>query len=97
LSALGIQLLILAQIADYATFVVMVARRGMGAELNPIVTRLFEDHGLLLLTVAKVAAVVLVAATFLVVGRSRPRVGGVVLTVGVVTGGIGALSNLATI
>jgi hypothetical protein len=97
LPLLGLKLLILAQLADWATFIVMVARHGLDAEANPIVARLFEDHGLFLLTAAKVAAVILVAATFLVVGRSRPRVGAVVLTVGVVTGGIGAFSNLITI
>jgi hypothetical protein len=94
---LGIQLLILAQIADYATFIVMVVRHGLGVEANPLVATLAQEHGLLVLTVAKVAAVVLVAATFVVVGRSRPRIAAVVLAFGVATGGVGALSNLASI
>ena len=75
----------------------MVARHGMTAELNPIVTRLAQEYGMFLLTAAKVAAVVLVAATFLVVGRARPRLAAAVLVVGVVSGGIGAFSNVATI
>ncbi len=58
---------------------------------------LVSDHGLLLLTVAKVAAVLLVASTFLVVGRTRPRVAGATLVVGIAIGGLGALSNIATL
>jgi hypothetical protein len=97
MAQLGIRLLILTQLADYMTFVIMASRHGLRAEANPIVTMLAEDHGLLILTVAKVAAVVLVASTFLVVGRSRPRLAAAVLAFGVISGGIGAYSNLATI
>ncbi len=97
MSAIGIALLILAHAADYVTFLVMVARHGLGAELNPIVVKLAEDHGVLILTLAKTSAVLLVASTFLVVGRTRPRLAGSVLVLGVVLGGMGALSNLASI
>jgi hypothetical protein len=97
MTALGLRMLIAAQIADYATFVIMIARHGLSAELNPLVATMAQDHGLMLLTAAKVSAVVLVAATFLVVGRTRPRLAAAVLAFGVVTGGIGALSNVATI
>jgi hypothetical protein len=38
-----------------------------------------------------------VASTFLVVGRTRPRIAAGVLAVGVVMGGIGAISNAATL
>jgi hypothetical protein len=95
--AAGIGLLIMAHIADYVTFVVMVAREGLGTELNPIVATLAEDWGLALLTVAKFATVLLVAATFLIVGRSRPRLAGFVLAFGIFIGGLGAFSNIATI
>jgi hypothetical protein len=97
MAVLGIQLLIVTQLADWVTFVVMVARHGMKAELNPIVARLAQEHGLFLLTAAKLSAVVLVATTFLIVGRTRPRLAAAVLVVGVVSGGIGAFSNVATI
>ena len=53
--AAGIGLLIIAHIADYTSFVVMVARHGLGAELNPIVATIASDWGLALLTVAKFA------------------------------------------
>ena len=97
MSAIGIGLLIIAHAADYATFVVMVARHGLTTELNPIVVSIANEYGLALLTVAKFATVLLVAATFLVVGRTRPRVAAAVLAVGVFVGAIGALSNIATI
>lgn len=97
MAVLGIQLLIATQLADWMTFVVMVARHGITSELNPIVARLAQEHGLLLLTAAKVSAVVLVATTFVIVGRTRPRLAAAVLAIGVVSGGIGAFSNVATI
>ena len=97
MSAIGIGVLILAHMADYATFVVMVVRNGIGTELNPIVATIAEDHGLALLTVAKFATVLLVAATFLIVGRTRPKVAAGVLAVGVLVGGLGAISNLISI
>ncbi len=96
MSAAGIGLLIIAHIADYSTFVVMVARHGLGTELNPIVATLAEDWGLALLTVAKFATVLFVAATFLIVGRTRPRVASAVLAFGIFIGGLGAVSNVAT-
>lgn len=92
--AFGIFLLIFAHAADYATFLVMVARHGIRAELNPIVSRIAEEHGLALLTVAKASAVLLVAATFLILLRTRPRLGSAVLAIGIFVGGVGAYSNV---
>lgn len=97
MTAAGIGLLIIAHIADYTTFVVMVARHGLGTELNPIVATLASDWGLALLTVAKFATVLFVAATFLIVGRTRPKLASVVLAFGIFIGGLGAFSNIATI
>ncbi len=97
MSAIGIGLLIIANAADYLTFLPMVARHGLRAELNPIVVALLRDHGLLLLTLAKVSAVLLVASTFLIVGRTRPRLAGAMLAVGIAIGSVGALSNMATL
>jgi len=97
MAAAGIALLIIAHIADYATFLLMVARHGLGAELNPLVATILEDWGLELLTLAKFATVLLVAAVFLVIGRERPRLAGTVLAFGVLVGFLGAFSNIATI
>ncbi|MGD8487229.1 MAG: hypothetical protein PVH07_11380 [Chloroflexota bacterium] len=97
MSAAGIGLLIIAHIADYTTFVFMVARHGLGAEANPLVAMLAEEWGLALLTVAKFATVLFVAATFLIVGRTRPRLAAGVLAFGIFIGSLGAVSNVATI
>jgi hypothetical protein len=97
MSAVGIALLIFAHTADYVTYVVMIARRGMGEELNPIVVTIHADWGLALLTVAKFAAVLLVASVFLVLARTRPRLATGVLTFGVFIGFLGAWSNVITI
>ena len=96
MTAAGIGLLIIAHIADYTTFVVMIARRGLAAELNPLVATIFADWGLALLTVAKFATVLLVAAVFLIVGRTRPKMATAVLAFGVFIGSVGAASNIAT-
>lgn len=97
MSAIGIGFLILAHAADYLTFMAMVARHGIGSEMNPLVATIAQEHGLLLLTLAKTSAVLLVASTFLVVGRTRPRIAGGMLVIGVVLGGLGAMSNVASI
>jgi hypothetical protein len=97
MAAAAIGLLILAHLADYATFVVMVARHGLGAELNPLVVLILEDWGLALLTITKLLTVLLVASVFLVIGRERPRLAGSVLAFGVFVGAFGAFSNLITI
>jgi hypothetical protein len=75
----------------------MVMRHGISMELNPIVSALARDYGLLLLTAAKVAAVLLVAATFMHLARSRPVVARSVLGVGIVVGTFGAYSNIISI
>ena len=95
--AVAIGVLILAHVADYATFLVMVAKDGLGSELNPIVATIFDDWGLPLLTVAKFATVLLVAAVFLISVKDRPRLASVVLAFGVFIGALGAFSNILTI
>lgn len=97
MTAAGIAILIFAHVADWATFVVMIARHGLGAEVNPLVATIFADWGLALLTVAKFATVLLVAAVFLIVVKDRPRVATGVLAFGVFIGALGAYSNLLTI
>ena len=97
MSAIGIALLIIVNAADYLTFLPMVARHGLEAELNPIVVTLLRDHGLLLLTLAKVSVVLLAASTFVILGRTRPRLAGALLAVGIGLGGLGVISNIATL
>ena len=95
-AACGLVLLIVAQAADYLTFLVMVETHGLGAERNPIVTAI-ASHGLWILTTAKVAAIVLVASVFLVSRFRRPWIARLTLVTGVVVGAIGAVSNVAAL
>jgi hypothetical protein len=97
MSALGIGLLIVAHAMDYTTFLVMVLRHGIERELNPLVVTLAQEYGIELLTFTKVAAVLLVAATFLVLLRSRPFLARSVLMVGIMVGSFGAFSNLISL
>jgi hypothetical protein len=97
MAAVGIALLILAHAMDYATFLAMIVRHGISIELNPLVSALARDYGLALLTAAKVAAVLLVAATFMHLARTHPRAARSVLGVGIVVGTFGAFSNVISL
>lgn len=55
-----------AHLFDFVSFIVMTGRHGLAAELNPIVVALAEGYGLPGLTVAKIAAVLLLGSVFLV-------------------------------
>jgi hypothetical protein len=92
--AIALALLGLAQFLDYATFVAMVGRHGIDAELNPLVVFLFERLGLAGVTLAKAASVLLAASTAMLVIRRRRTLGSVVLGFGIGAGLLGALSNL---
>ena len=97
MAAVGIAVLIAAHAMDYVTFLAMVVRHGIAMELNPLVTAIARDYGLTLLTAAKVAAVLLVAATFMHLARSHPRAARSVLGVGIVGGTFGAFSNVISL
>jgi hypothetical protein len=97
MAALGIALLIVAHALDYGTFLAMIVRHGITMELNPIVSALAQEYGLTLLTAAKVAAVLLVAATFMHLARTHPRAARSVLGVGIVVGTLGAFSNVISL
>ena len=96
MAAIGIGLLILAQLADYVTFLAMLTRHGLDAEANPLVVTIVEEHGLALLTLAKAVAVLLVASLAVSVWQTRPRLAATVLAVGVAVGVLGAVSNVAS-
>jgi hypothetical protein len=97
MAALGIGILIAAHAMDYFTFLAMIVHHGLDMELNPLVVALARDYGLTLLTAAKVAAVLLVAATFMHLTRSHPRAARTVLGVGIVVGTFGAFSNIISL
>ena len=93
--SLGI--LSLAQLFDYVSFMVMIERHGLAAELNPIVVALAENLGLVGLTLVKVGAVAFLGFSVLLLMPRRPHVAVGVLSVGVILGVIGGVSNVLTI
>jgi hypothetical protein len=93
----AIAVLVLAHTFDYVSFLAMIARYGLQAELNPLVVMMAQEVGLPGLTVAKIATVVLAASAALIVGRRRPRVAVVVMLLGVAAGMVGGFSNAATL
>jgi hypothetical protein len=86
-----------AQAADLVTFVQLVARSGPRAEANPLVAHGLLNVGLGTLVVAKIALVVLVVATFVIVARRHRRMAALVASIATLAGLVGAVANLAAI
>jgi hypothetical protein len=95
LIALG--MLAVAQLFDYVSFMVMIDRHGLAAELNPIVVALANNVGLIGLTLVKAGAVIFLAFAVLLLMPRRRHVAIAVLSVGVVLGVVGGVSNVMTI
>ena len=95
LIALGI--LAAAQLFDYVSFMVMIERHGLAAELNPVVIALANSVGLVGLTLVKAGAVLFLAFAVLLLMPRRRHVAVAVLAVGVVLGVVGGVSNVMTI
>jgi hypothetical protein len=95
LVALG--MLAVAQLFDYVSFMVMIDRHGLAAELNPIVVALANNVGLIGLTAVKAGAVIFLAFAVLLLMPRRRHVAIAVLSVGVVLGVVGGVSNVMTI
>ena len=90
-------LLAAAQLLDYTSFLVMVARHGLDSELNPLAVLIAEQSGLLGLTAAKLFVVLFAGGTAALLVRRWRTLAGVVLGVGIAAGMIGALSNLISV
>jgi hypothetical protein len=92
-----------AQLFDFATFMVMVNRRGIDAELNPVVAQGFESGGFPGLLLAKIVLIVLVSSTIVILGRdaapsTMPARLAVIITLFAVGAGVvGGFSNAITI
>jgi hypothetical protein len=92
-----------AQLFDFATFMIMVKLHGIDAELNPLVASGFESGGFPGLFVAKLALIVLVSSTIVIIGRgAAPRTMGArlaaaVTVIAVCAGVFGGFSNAITI
>jgi hypothetical protein len=87
-----------AQLFDFATFTIMVGRHGIGTELNPLVAHGFAGFGMPMVVVMKVALVVLLGATIVVLDRGRSDIwsrawAATIAVTAVVAGLIGGISN----
>ncbi len=94
---LALMTVVVAQLFDFGTFVEMVRRVGVGAEMNPLVATLFNGYGTPAVALAKAALVLLVVSLAVATMRSsrRVRVAAGTLPVGlaIVAGLIGGISN----
>ena len=98
LPAATLTLLALAHLFDFGTFLVMTSRHGLAAELNPIVVFMATEYGLPGLTIAKLASVVFLAVTAVILYRARRnRMATGLLMIGVAAGINGGCSNIASI
>ena len=100
-TGLRVMTLFLAQTLDLATFSVMVARHGVGAEANPIVVGVFDSFGMPAVIIVKLVLIALVACLALAASGKGSRrlwamVGGLPLAVAIAAGLIGGITNAAT-
>lgn len=100
-TGLRVMTLFLAQTLDLATFSVMVARHGVGAEANPIVVEVFDSYGMPAVVIVKLVLIALVAGLALAASGKGSRrlwamVGGLPLAVAIAAGLIGGITNAAT-
>jgi len=91
-----------AQFFDFGTFIVMVRRHGPGAEANPFVADILQGLGIPGIVIVKIALVVFVAATAIILVRGpgtlrRRRVAATVLGLGIVAGLVGGCTNALTL
>jgi hypothetical protein len=89
--------LTLAHLFDWASFLVMIGRHGLGAEANPIVVTLFEEAGVPGVTLAKLATVAFAALLALLLAPKRRRMAMALLSFGMLAGFVGGISNIATL
>jgi hypothetical protein len=90
----AIFILVIAHFFDWASFLVMVGRHGLGAEGNPLVVHVATQWGLPGLTITKIAAVALSAAVFAVLLPKNRKLAMLVLAFGVFAGAFGTISNV---
>jgi len=91
--------LLVAQLFDYGTFTVMIARHGAAAEANPLIAQGLAMYGLPLLAIAKVALVLLLGSIVVILANPAPRrpmktrMASVLALLAVAGGLVGGISN----
>jgi hypothetical protein len=97
---LRIATLLAAQLFDYGTFTVMIARHGAMAEANPLVAQGLVAYGLPMLALVKAALVLLLGSIVIILGRPTPlpsiasRIATIVALLAVASGLLGGVSNV---
>ena len=88
-----------AQLLDLASFMTMVRQLGPAAELNPLVSALFDLYGYPMVAIVKVVLLALVSAiaTIVLVRTARPRLAAALVGLGILIGLAGGLSNAIAI
>jgi hypothetical protein len=94
--AVAIGALVLAHLFDLLSFVEMIGRHGLDAELNPLVVYLHGIVGVPGLAMAKAISVGIGASVFVILAPHRRRLAMSVLLFGVGAGLLGGVSNVAT-
>jgi hypothetical protein len=84
-----------AQMLDLVTFMAMMREVGPAAEANPLVSVLFGAYGFPMVAIAKVTLLALVTGIAAILANvpANPRLAGAVVTVAILVGVIGGLSN----
>ena len=94
--------LVLAQVLDLTTFVLMVRTHGVAAEANPLVSGLFVALGIPAVVIAKAFLVVVVGSLGIAAAASSKAtlawrvVGGLPIALAIAIGLIGGITNAAT-
>ena len=93
-ASLALVLAIICTDADAATFLVMTAIHGMGAEANSAVVRLAATHGLLPVVALRLLLVTVAAVVVASVGAKYRTTSRAMLLVIAAVGAFGAISNV---
>jgi Domain of unknown function (DUF5658) len=89
-----------AQLFDFGTFTIMVARHGIGSEANPLVAQGFSVFGMPMVALMKIVLVVLLTSVIVIlardrsVARSHPTMAGLIAVLAVAAGLVGGISNV---
>ena len=91
----GVLTMSAAQLFDLATFMQMVHQLGPAAEVNPLVGAVYAAYGYPMVAVVKIVLLALVTAvaTILIARTTRPRLAAGVVSLGILIGLVGGLSN----
>jgi hypothetical protein len=89
--------LTVAQLFDLGTFLAMIGRHGVDAEVNPFVVRLSETLGLPGILLGKAALIVYLVTAVAIIATRKPRLAALLAVAATYAGLVGGISNIVTI